>query len=104
MECHVTTWLQWLSADAQQGLARVYKSTEYNDFPNFWCGVGSGDMQDVDNVDDCNTWIIGCNLIEVMYTSGNGFDREEGVVIVIMVHGAALLPVFLILQIEAHAV
>ena len=39
-----------------------------------------------------------------MYTYGNGFDREEGVVIVIMVHGAALLPVFLILQIEAHAV
>ena len=61
-------------------------------------------MLDVANIADRKTCILGCNGIEVMYTDGNGFDEEEDVVNGIMVHGAASLPVLMIVQIEAHSV
>ena len=54
-------------------------------------------MLDVSNIADNTTFILGYNGIEVMYTVGNGFDGEEGLVNVIMVHGDDSFPFFMML-------
>jgi hypothetical protein len=101
---HYSTCTERVSTDMGDTVARIEEARKDDAFAD-----GQGDLcgQDVGaggNKADWKGVIVGCGAVEVISASGQRFDGTEGAWARRMIHGAATLAIFLVIDIEADAV